>query len=112
MTDYLNPGDVTVVNHWLVGYTGEHNCAGGTIEVSYAHEPGCGYEPLVNLAGMSPVERVAVVLDSTAALGTPEVLYRVNHGESVADATKRLRDEVMQTAADIVRVLDETRKAR
>lgn len=112
MTEYLNPGDVTVVNHWLVEYTGEHNCAGGTVESSGLHEPECGYVPLVNLAGMSPVERVAVVIDHTAALGTPEVLYRVNHGESIEDATKRLRDEVMQKAADVVRVLDETRKAR
>lgn len=39
-----------VIGDWLVEETGEHNCAGGGSEVSGAHEPGCGYEPITPLA--------------------------------------------------------------
>lgn len=35
---------------WLVVESGKHNCAGGTVEAGYAHERGCGLEPVVNLA--------------------------------------------------------------
>lgn len=38
-----------VIGDWLVEETGEHNCAGGGAEVSGAHEPGCGYEPITPL---------------------------------------------------------------
>lgn len=97
----LKPGDLTVMADWLVEYAGEHTCGDGEYG---AHEPGCGYVPLINLAGMSPVERVAVTIDATAALGTPEVVYRKEPGETIAEAAARLRAEVMQMAADVLRV--------
>jgi hypothetical protein len=107
-TNHLKVGDLTVMYDWLVEYTDEHTCVGGTPEANGAHEPQCGFEPLANLTGLSPVERVAVVIDATAALGTPEVIYRRLPGESTADAAVRLREEVMQMASDVVRVLRAT----
>jgi hypothetical protein len=98
----LQPGDRTVVGTWLVEYVGEHTCAGGTVESNGAHEPGCGYEPLINLDGMTLAEKVAVIIDPTAALATPEVVYRVNHGETAAEAAERLRAEVMETARAVL----------
>lgn len=57
------------------------------------------YGELYEITGLSgPVERAAIVLDTTATLGTPEVIYRLSHGESVAAATARLRREVMAQA--------------
>jgi len=50
-------------------------------------------------------EQVAVVLDATAALGTPEVVFRRNHGESEADAARRLRDEVLERADAVIELL-------
>lgn len=105
MTFLLNIGDQTVINDWLVEYIGECNCDAPEANF-YRHRDGCGFEPLTNLAGMDRTERVAVVLDMTAALGTPEVVYRRNHGESMADAASRLRAEVMEKARDVLRVAD------
>lgn len=73
-------------------------------EVDVADDPS-GSEPVWNVKGMTVTEVVAVLIDPTAALGTPEVIYRREPGESIPDAAARLRTEVMQTAADIVRVL-------
>ncbi len=61
---------------------------------------------LANLEGMNRAMRVAVLLDPTAALGTPEVIYRRNHGESLQDASERLHAEVMRKAENILRVLE------
>lgn len=44
------PQPLEIMNGWLVAAVGSHTCGGGTIESGYHHEPGCGYEPLVNLA--------------------------------------------------------------
>jgi hypothetical protein len=101
----LKPGDLTVMGDWLVEYAGEHTCGTGPGGHYGAHEPGCGYEPLANLEGMSPAERIAVVLDHTAALGTPEVVYRRELPETTIAAAARLRAEVMQKAEDILRVV-------
>ncbi len=101
----LKPGDRTVFNDWLVEYVDECTCDTPDQRM-YGHRDGCGFEPLVNLTDMTRSERVAVVLDMTAAIGTPEVVYRRNHGESMKDAAERLKDEVMQTAHDVLRVID------
>lgn len=61
---------------------------------------------LANLEGMNRAMRVAVLLDPAAALGTPEVLYRRNFGESMQDAAERLHAEVMRKAENILRVLE------
>lgn len=101
----MKDGDQTVVNDWLVEYTDECTCGGVDQFGHEAHESGCHYEPMVNLKDMSLAERIAVVLDMTAALGTPEVVYRRNPGENTRDAGARLRDEVMQRAEDVLRVI-------
>ena len=106
MIENLKPGDLTVMGDTLVEYTGEHDCAGGDIYSNGAHEYGCGYDFMANLDGMSLAERIAVVLDPCAALGTPEVIYRRNLGESMREAGDRLRAEVMQQAEDVLRVIE------
>lgn len=105
MTFLLNNGDHAVINDWLVEFVGACTCDTPDPRL-YGHRAECGFEPLTNLAGMDRTERVAVLLDATAALGTPEVVYRRNHGESMADAATRLRAEVMEKARDVLRVAD------
>lgn len=73
-------------------------------EVDLADDPS-GFEPMWNVKGLTKTEIVAIIIDQTAALGTPEVIYRRKPGESMSDAADRLRTEVMQTASDIMRVL-------
>ena len=63
-------------------------------------------ELLANLKGLNRAMRVAALLDPTAAFGTPEVVYRRNHGESMQDAAERLHAEVMRRAENILRVLE------
>ena len=45
--------DLVTINGWLAIDTGQHNCAGGTIEAGYAHERGCGLEPLYHFGGVA-----------------------------------------------------------
>lgn len=45
--------DLVTINGWLCVDTGEHNCAGGFAAIGYAHEPGCGLEPIYQLRGTS-----------------------------------------------------------
>lgn len=63
---------------------------------------------LIELALRQPTlrEQLAIVLDLTAALGTPEVVYRRQPGESEADAAARLRAEVLDTADHVIALLD------
>lgn len=42
--------ELAIVNDWLVESVGEHTCGTGPEGHYGAHEPGCGYVPLVNLA--------------------------------------------------------------
>lgn len=44
----LKDDTVTISHGWLVQNVDACTCAGGTIESSYMHEPGCGTEPLTN----------------------------------------------------------------
>ena len=44
-----DPGKLSIAYGMLVYETGRHNCAGGHIASGYAHEPGCGYEPVLQL---------------------------------------------------------------
>lgn len=46
----LNPDDMSIMNGYLVLSVNEHTCGTGPDGHYGAHEPGCGYEPLVNLA--------------------------------------------------------------
>jgi len=40
---------LVVINGWLTAMVGEHNCAGGSPESGYTHEPYCGFEPIRDL---------------------------------------------------------------
>jgi hypothetical protein len=53
---------MTIRNGWIVCDTGEHNCAGGTVEASGIHEPACGLEPV------APLEEALRALDDVARL--------------------------------------------
>jgi hypothetical protein len=39
-----------IQGNWLVYDVGQHTCGGYGPESGYAHEPGCGYEPVILLA--------------------------------------------------------------
>ena len=45
----VNPA---IENGWLVERLDEHTCAGSSTEWPYAHEPGCGSSPVLNLSGL------------------------------------------------------------
>lgn len=49
MTD---PDRLSIMDDWLVWDAGEHTCGGYGPESGYAHEPGCGYEPILDLSKM------------------------------------------------------------
>lgn len=49
MTD---PDRLSIMDDWLVWDAGEHTCGGYSPESGYAHEPGCGYEPILDLSRM------------------------------------------------------------
>lgn len=99
----MKSGDLTVMHDWLVEFSEGCTCDEGR---DWPHRPECGYEPLVNLKGMSLAERVAVVIDATAFLGTPEIIYRKSlPGEGPKDKWPRLRAEIMQRAQDVLRVV-------
>ena len=40
---------LSIMNGWLVYDVGEHTCGGYGPESGYAHEPGCGFEPVLRL---------------------------------------------------------------
>ena len=40
---------LSIMSGWLVYEVGEHTCGGYGPESGYIHEPGCGYEPLIQL---------------------------------------------------------------
>lgn len=44
------PKNLSIMNGWLVEMVGKHNCGTGPDGHYGAHEPGCGYEPHLNLA--------------------------------------------------------------
>lgn len=54
-----------LMSGWLVSYVGEHTCGGGTIESSYAHEPGCGWEPLEQVSRFAQAGITVVKAEST-----------------------------------------------
>lgn len=49
-TEAHDPKNLSIMNGWLVECVGEHTCGTGPDGYYGAHEPGCGYEPLVNLS--------------------------------------------------------------
>ena len=40
---------LSIMSGWLVYDVGEHTCGGYGPESGYAHEPGCGFEPVLRL---------------------------------------------------------------
>lgn len=51
-------GKLSIMNGWLVGDAGEHTCGGYGEASGYMHEPGCGWEPLTDLASQMVPEMV------------------------------------------------------
>ena len=45
-------GKLSIMSGWLVFEVGEHTCGGYGPESGYAHEPGCGYEPVLRLSAL------------------------------------------------------------
>jgi hypothetical protein len=56
---------LSIDSGWLVDDLGRHTCAGGTPEAGYAHEPGCGLEPLMT------VDDLVALFDVLTELGLP-----------------------------------------
>ena len=54
----VDPSKLRILSGWLVYDLETHNCAGGTPESSYAHEPGCGYEGIVTVEELSKILEV------------------------------------------------------
>ncbi len=51
----IDVSKLSIMNGWLVYETGIHSCAGDTAESGYAHERGCGYEPVIRLEDLGRV---------------------------------------------------------
>lgn len=45
----IDSSKLSIMYGWLVYDVGEHTCGGYGPESNYAHEPGCGFEPMVHL---------------------------------------------------------------
>lgn len=72
------PSELAIINHFLVEVANECTCYGGG---PYGHEPGCGYEPLVNLAEIDGYPGPAP-LEAVRGLHTREVIaVHEGHGE-------------------------------
>lgn len=65
---------------WLVEESTGCTCAGGTIDSNYAHEPSCGYSPIIDLTEtlaksgfvpLAPSVPAAITAAATAFLATP-----------------------------------------
>jgi hypothetical protein len=76
------PPRLAIDGDWLVEDVGRHTCAGGTPESSYAHEPGCGLEPIMTLA------ELAALFNTVAALGVP-----INGLPRAVAAAREARDD-------------------
>lgn len=50
-------------------------------------------------------DKIAYLIDHTAYLGTPEVIYRRRPHESTKEASNRLNIEVLETADEIIALL-------
>ena len=63
-------------------------------------DPDAGeWDFFLQLGDMGPVERASCIMDMTATLGTPEVVYRkALPGEDARAKTERLRTEALQNA--------------
>jgi hypothetical protein len=69
-----------IVNGWLVENVNHHTCGAGTAESGYAHEPGCGQEPIAKVEQL--LNRAAGVgicrnATSDATVLTSDDLHRV-----------------------------------
>lgn len=75
------PKDLSIMNGWLVEMVGKHNCGTGPDGHYGAHEPGCGYEPHLNLAeleGWPGAERDAANEDRQQAEAEIRDLLKVD----------------------------------
>ena len=62
---------LSIMSGWLVYDMGEHTCGGYGPESGYAHEPGCGFEPVLRLdelQGWPEVERLTTAVRRVRAL--------------------------------------------
>lgn len=57
--------EFAVIGEWFCGHVDGCTCAGGTLESSYAHEQGCGWEPL---AKVDEVRSVLAAADRAAGV--------------------------------------------
>ena len=66
-TPNFDPGRVAIASGWLVYDVGYHTCGGYGPESWYAHEPGCGAEPMCEVADIPDLLAAAAERDAVAA---------------------------------------------
>ena len=67
LADDFDPNKVSIMSGWLVYDVGEHTCGGYGPESSYAHEPGCGFEPMIPVSELPALLAAAAERDALAA---------------------------------------------
>ena len=70
---------LSIMSGWLVYEVGEHTCGGYGPESGYMHEPGCGYEPIVDLSkmeGWPGADRDALDAAEARLAAVREVVHR------------------------------------
>ena len=76
-TPNFDPGRVAIASGWLVYDVGYHTCGGYGPESGYVHEPGCGAEPMCEVADIPDLLAAAAERDALAA--TVERVRALHH---------------------------------
>lgn len=67
-TPAIEPKDMQIINGWLAVSVDHCTCAGGGPECNYAHENGCGLEPLADIT--DALQRAGYVVQEEIEWGT------------------------------------------
>ena len=90
LADDFDPNKVSIMSGWLVYDVGEHTCGGYGPESGYAHEPTCGYEPMIK------VDEIPALLD--AADERDAELRRLSTQAATAERDRQLAWRAMDSA--------------
>lgn len=93
------PKNLSIMNGWLVEMVGKHTCGTGPDGHYGAHEPGCGYEPHLNLAdleGWPEAERDAATEEAFKKAGAFDKAVALSERrQTLLEETEAERDDAL-----------------